>query len=114
MKKLFILAAALVMAFSLDLAPAQARSGDHPHLDGGSRYYGNSHYRGGHRSYRHRRRGSGLSFYYYAPRYSYPRRRTYRSRPARNSCSYWSRRCTANWGYGNNDYRGCMRYYGCR
>ncbi len=29
------------------------------------------------------------------------------------SCSRWSRRCTANWGYGNPDYWGCMRYHGC-
>lgn len=31
-----------------------------------------------------------------------------------SSCSYWHRRCVANWGYSNSDYRGCMRYHGCR
>jgi hypothetical protein len=32
--------------------------------------------------------------------------------PAGNSCGYWSQRCSANWSR-PNDYRGCMRYYGC-
>lgn len=29
------------------------------------------------------------------------------------SCRYWSRRCAENWGYGNEDYYGCLRYHGC-
>ncbi|MEM8646860.1 MAG: hypothetical protein AAGF86_10995 [Pseudomonadota bacterium] len=29
------------------------------------------------------------------------------------SCGRWSRRCTANWGYGNQNYWGCMQYHGC-
>lgn len=28
-------------------------------------------------------------------------------------CSYWSRRCARNWGYGGSSYRGCLRYHGC-
>jgi len=28
-------------------------------------------------------------------------------------CSKWRRRCTANWGYGNEDYYGCMDDHGC-
>jgi hypothetical protein len=47
--------------------------------------------------------------YYYAPRPYYRAPRSYRAR----SCDYWSARCGANWGYGNKNYRGCMRYYGC-
>ena len=37
-----------------------------------------------------------------------------RYRPAQpsGSCGYWSQRCSANWSR-PNDYRGCMRYYGC-
>jgi hypothetical protein len=39
--------------------------------------------------------------------------RSYRSRGTSSSCSYWSRRCAANWGYGNSNYYGCMQYEGC-
>lgn len=28
-------------------------------------------------------------------------------------CEHWSNRCADNWGYRNNDYWGCMRYYDC-
>ena len=28
-------------------------------------------------------------------------------------CEYWQRRCVAEWGFGNPDYYGCMRYHGC-
>lgn len=62
----------------------------------------------------HRRhyRDRGLSFgiypfipygysYYSGPRYS------------GGSCDYWSDRCAENWGYGNSDYYGCLRYHGC-
>jgi hypothetical protein len=28
-------------------------------------------------------------------------------------CAYWHRRCVQNWGYRNNNYYGCMRYYDC-
>ncbi len=43
-----------------------------------------------------------------APHYRY--RRHYGG----GRCSYWARRCANNWGYGNNDFYGCLRYYGCR
>ena len=33
--------------------------------------------------------------------------------PRRGSCWRWKRRCQANWGYGNEDFWGCMRYHGC-
>ena len=33
--------------------------------------------------------------------------------PRRGSCWRWKRRCEANWGFGNEDYWGCMRYHGC-
>lgn len=28
-------------------------------------------------------------------------------------CEYWAARCAANWGYGNANYHGCMRYHHC-
>jgi len=39
--------------------------------------------------------------------------RHYRYRHHR-SCSYWSRQCAHNWGYGGKNYYGCMHYHGCR
>ncbi len=44
---------------------------------------------------------------YYRYRHRY--RRSYRGR-----CARWSRRCASNWGYGNDDYYGCLNYHGCR
>ena len=29
------------------------------------------------------------------------------------ACAYWSDRCARNWGYGNSDYYGCLRYHRC-
>jgi hypothetical protein len=29
------------------------------------------------------------------------------------SCRHWQKACAENWGYGNNDYYGCLRYHGC-
>ena len=29
------------------------------------------------------------------------------------SCRHWQNACAENWGYGNNDYYGCLRYHGC-
>ena len=74
-----------------------------------------AHGRHGRRFYRRYPR-SGIYFYYNpAPRryYNYyPKpRRSYRRQES--YCSYWSRRCAANWGYGGRNYRGCMKYYGC-
>lgn len=28
-------------------------------------------------------------------------------------CDYWHRRCVVNWGRGNSNYYGCMRYHNC-
>lgn len=48
-----------------------------------------------HDSYRHR--------HHYAP----PPRRY------RRGCGYVRRQCARNWGYGNSDFYGCLRYEGC-
>lgn len=55
------------------------------------------------------RRGSRI--YLYVPYY---RGRRYGYGPRYGRCSYWRRRCAANWGYGNSNYYGCLRYHGCR
>jgi hypothetical protein len=36
-------------------------------------------------------------------------------RPLRReySCDYYRQACAENWGYGNNDYYGCLRYHRC-
>lgn len=60
-------------------------------------------------------------YYYSDPYYDYPAYDPYYGGydntpappPRGGSCARWSRRCTANWGYGNGDYWGCMRYHGC-
>jgi len=44
--------------------------------------------------------------YYRGRRYGYGRRY--------GRCGYWRKRCGANWGYGNSNYYGCLRYHGCR
>jgi len=44
----------------------------------------------------------------------YYRGRRYGYGPRYGRCSYWRRRCAANWGYGNSNYYGCLRYHGCR
>jgi hypothetical protein len=46
-------------------------------------------------------------------RYHGHRKRRYHRSRRRGGCSYWSRRCAHNWGYGGSNYRGCMRYHGC-
>lgn len=54
-------------------------------------------------------------YYSYRPRYyRYRYKRPKRYRRYGSSCSRWSKRCGANWGYGNNNYAGCMKYHGCR
>lgn len=55
--------------------------------------------------------------YYYSPPpvYRYrPAPRYYRYRAAPSRCTHWSNRCSRRWGYGNRNYRGCMRYHRCR
>jgi hypothetical protein len=69
----------------------------------------------GHRYRRHYRRSYQPYYYgrrYYAPRYYAPRYYAPRRRVSR--CGYWARRCAARWGRYNNNWRGCMRYSGCR
>lgn len=56
--------------------------------------------------------------YYYKPYPSYgysysPRRQKYATNRG-DRCAQWSKQCEVNWGYGNSDYRGCMRYHDCR
>jgi len=78
--------------------------------------------------------GPRITFYgghrpFYYPYYRYPHHYLYgykrrykqhrkRHSPARYSkggqCIYWSERCVKRWGEGGADYRGCMRYHGCR
>jgi len=58
---------------------------------------------------RYRRRGPRIHLYvpyYLGRRYGYG--------PRYGRCSYWRKRCAANWGYGNSSYYGCLRYHGCR
>lgn len=72
---------------------------------------------------------------YYGPRYRYPRYgyphyyrgyyypRVWWGAPAyvppprvvipAGRCARWANACAANWGYGNRDYYGCLRYHGC-
>lgn len=80
-----------------------------------SRRYHRRYARRGHRR-RHRRyrRGIYVSPYIYSIPYGYYypyRSRRYYGLPR---CTKWHRRCVRNWGYGNRNYRGCMRYHGCR
>ena len=92
-------------------------------------------FRGGRRLFRRggrRFRGPYLAFpspaipYYYNsnPYYDYPSANydpyyyggydyTPTPPPRGGSCARWRRRCQANWGYGNQDFWGCMRYHGC-
>lgn len=84
--------------------------------------------RGGRRVFRRRgRRHRGprfafrripIPYYYGTPYYAYdPYYGGYDYTPVPpptgGRCARWSRRCSANWGYGNSDYWGCMRYHGC-
>jgi hypothetical protein len=74
--------------------------------------------------HRYRSHNYGDDFYYgyypftlndYPP-YVYAHPPRYQSRPSRavnRSCRHWSGRCAANWGPGNNNYYGCLRYHGC-
>ena len=76
------------------------------------------------RDIRHRYRYYGDDFYFghypftlndYPP-YVYahpPRYRAPSYRSGDRSCRHWSGRCAANWGSGNSNYYGCLRYHGC-
>jgi hypothetical protein len=62
------------------------------------------------RGYYPRHIGPGYIYYGYPYRsYSRSYSPSYGGR-----CSYWSRRCVANWGYGNEDYYGCMDFHRCQ
>jgi hypothetical protein len=38
----------------------------------------------------------------------------YRARHSHyGGCSRWKEACAENWGHGNEDYYGCLRYHGC-
>lgn len=53
-------------------------------------------------------------YYYFAFPLVVPPPAYYTPRPyVGGQCDYWHRRCVANWGYSNSNYRGCMRYHGC-
>lgn len=65
------------------------------------RYYRHHYY---YRPYYYHRR------YYYRPYYSH--RRHYRKRH-HGRCGHWRAACARNWGVGNSDYYGCLRYHGC-
>lgn len=98
-------AAGLALAAGAVALPQSAEAGKRGHFSlastGFSLYIGRGHY---YSPYYHRR-------HYYHRRYYRPAPR-YRARPSR--CQHWSRKCAANWGYGNKNWRGCMRYHGCR
>jgi len=71
------------------------------------------------RNYRSHRRygyGGGPFFgFYVGPSYYDYYDDYYYDRPYYGGrCAYWARRCAKNWGYGNNNYYGCLRYYNCR
>ncbi|MGF1619269.1 MAG: hypothetical protein ACFCUR_01500 [Rhodomicrobiaceae bacterium] len=50
----------------------------------------------------------GLGLYLGHQNYAYDR-----PRYGGGSCTYWRERCADNWGYGNNNYYGCLRYHNC-
>lgn len=89
------------------------RGGRQVYRHRGGRHAYRSHRRHrGHRRNRRHRHGHGadfaLSLLFAAP-YLYSRR----SYSGGGSCDYWSDRCISNWGYGNSNYYGCLRYHGC-
>ena len=51
-------------------------------------------------------------YYWYGPQHQASQKAPRKSK-AGKSCSRWNRACTTNWGRGNANYRGCMRYHGC-
>lgn len=61
------------------------------------------------RRHRRYRRGPRLGIYIAPPYYHHRYSRTRRY----GRCGHWRRRCGANWGYGNSNFYGCMRYHGC-
>lgn len=122
------------------ITPVAHHGGYHGYHGGYHGYHGGNRWYGGYRGYRGYRgyhgyrgyRGYGgyygypgpywgfggywgpniyVAPYYYG--YGYTAPPAYSAPPPSGSCAYWSRRCAKNWGYGNSNYRGCMRYQGC-
>jgi hypothetical protein len=58
---------------------------------------------------RHHRRPR--SYFYFGPSFLWPDDGYGYS--SYDRCTYWSYRCAQNWGYGNSNYYGCLRYHGC-
>ena len=85
------------------------KNGNYRH--GKRRYYGghNRYYRGGYNSYGWVVPGLIIGGIIVGSALSQPR---YQYRQPAGTCGYWSQRCAANWSR-PQDYRGCMRYYGC-
>lgn len=85
----------------------------------------NRRHRFGRNSFRHRRglRRPGIRFprsrnrryrRHRRPIIVVPRSYYYDDGPTHgSSCNYWHRRCVDSWGYGNKNYRGCLRYHRC-
>jgi len=67
-----------------------------------------AHRRAWRRHHRRHRRPSVYLSIPVVPYYATPRRTRSSDR-----CEYWGDRCVDNWGYGNSDYYGCLRYHGC-
>lgn len=105
-----LVAAAALLAFSAIGKPAEARPYGYSfgyYGPGLSIYVGPRPYYYGPYYYR--------PYYPPPPVYRYrPAPRTYSYRPRTNRCGRWSNRCASRWGYGNRNYRGCMRYHRCR
>lgn len=98
-----IFAAGVLASAGALTVPQQAEAGSRSfslHAPGVHLHIGRGHYRD--RYYGSR---------YYRP-YTYSRPYAY-SRPGPSRCGHWSSRCADNWGYGNRNWRGCMRYHGC-
>lgn len=81
-------------------------------------------YRYSHKYHGPRYRARRPGFHYYGGWwYSFPwwlgvaPPRYYQPAPPRaryaGRCEYWHQQCVRNWGYGNSNYRGCMRYHRC-
>jgi hypothetical protein len=47
--------------------------------------------------------------YYYNDDYYYEARPSYSG----GRCAHWRNECADNWGYGNSDYYGCLKYHNC-
>jgi hypothetical protein len=101
----------LVMPRSADAVELAASASD---VDGNITLAGQYRYRRPRRStrrYRYGRRRPRARFraeFHYSPR---PRYAVPRYSGAR--CDHWARMCARNWGTGNANFRGCMRYHRC-